>query len=74
LFNKWTRWLDSFKHDAYDLKDETVGTKKLTKGKCVTFKNINKYVDKSRSEDESQAEFYVTKNSKSGTAYVKFYD
>jgi hypothetical protein len=54
--------------DWFRFKDEKVGTKFLSKGKCVVFKNINKYVD------DGQAEFYVTKNKTSGTAYVKFYD
>ncbi|WP_051271388.1 hypothetical protein [Shimazuella kribbensis] len=71
----YTLWEeDGYFRNGYKMKDEKVGTKKLKKGQCAVFKNINKYVDEGPYESSGQAEFYVTKSKKSGKAHVKFYD
>jgi hypothetical protein len=65
----YTLWEeDNIWDDRERSADNKVASKKLRKGQCAVFHNVNKYVD------EGQAEFYVTKNKKSGTAHVKFYD
>ncbi|WP_028776605.1 hypothetical protein [Shimazuella kribbensis] len=49
-------------------KDDEIGTKTLSKGKCAVFRNINRYLEGNR------AELYLKKNPNSGIAHVKFYD
>jgi hypothetical protein len=66
----YTLWEeDTWREDGIPRnQDNKVASKKLNKGQCAVFHNVNKYVD------EGQAEFYVTKNKNSGKAHVKCYD
>lgn len=48
--------------DKSFMKDINTGAQKLSKGKCITYKNID------------SGKYYLTKSKKTGIAHVKFYD